>query len=62
MSERQKTAPQARGRRFCHAFEVTQSVYKYARTGFRFGCGCPTQSKAPSRQSCEIAAGVFARM
>ena len=37
MCERQKTAPQARGRRFCHVFEVAQSVYKYAlnRLSFR---------------------------
>ena len=26
------------------------------RIGFRYGRGCPTQSKVPSRQSCEIAA------
>ena len=37
MSERQKTAPQARGRRFCHVFKVPHYVYKYApnRLSFR---------------------------
>ena len=36
MSECQKTAPQARGRWFCHVFEVAHFVYKYASNKFSF--------------------------
>ena len=36
MSERQKTAPKARGRRFYHVFEAAHTVYKYAPNKFSF--------------------------
>ena len=39
MSEREKTAPQARGWRFCHVFEGAQSVYKHAPNG-KSACTC----------------------